>query len=293
MGKPRRLLTAAALAAAVVVVAAAGAARAAPPLTDPPPTLLPLEHWAMAPTPPPRPAAASINLTACTVAYQANRDGAAYLCCVDPSLGYCGGRLELAPKATVCTVDWRTFPVGLGQQCCFRARPDAAGRVPALTADATWARGPPQPPFLDVTCRAYGPCPDWAPHRPTVGNEGTPTEAVIRCGSHAPSAYRRCEVTVCSLVIRRTRGLNIPRNPQWRKKVPFCGPTTFGTSAQCCLQLKKWAERARCCRTCRRPGLKSTSWGCCTPGKRPAKTPKPTPRPSASPKPKWGPSSKK
>lgn len=281
---PRWALAAVALAAAMGVVAvvagAAGAATPSPPTPTPPAVGLvaasaaallppPSEEWELAPTTPPRPPAASINVTACTAAYAVSGDGPAFLCCVDPSLGYCGGRVELAAGGAVCTVDWRTFPAGPGQQCCFRPRPSSGGRAPVLTAGAVYGSGGPRAPFLDLTCTTYGECPKGAPRRPTAELEATPTETVTRCGSWASGSYRRCDVTVCVVEpSRMARLVTGPRLTRWSAPVPFCGGRTFGTVAQCCQYKKKWIERARCCRGCKVPGQRVSSFGCCVPGRR-------------------------
>lgn len=265
---PRRFVATLALAAALGVAAAPGrCAAAASPTPRPPSASPPSGVRRLAPTPPPRPPAASINITACTAAYKASHDGGAFLCCVDPSLGFCGGRLEAAPDGALCTLDWRTFPSGPGRQCCARPRPDAAGATPPLTATAAWARTGPRPPYIDVTCRAYGACAANAVTRQSQPNEKSPNETVTRCGSWAPASYRRCDARVCVSRRARNRGINVRMDGRWKKTL-FCGRSAWGTAAQCCQYKKTYAERTRCCRGCRVPGRPATSWGCCWPGKK-------------------------
>jgi len=205
------------------------------------------------PLPPPRGPAASIDTSACLAAYRGDGDAVAYLCCVDPSLGFCAGRIEYDPDGAVCTYDWVSVDElsPRYKQCCVR-RTDGAGPGPAPAGLVG-----PGAPRLHVDCKYVGLCPAGVPRTPTAADAPTRTEAVGRCGSWAAAVYTKCDVIQCGS----------PRTGRIKVRPTLCG--WFGTAAQCCLRLKQWWRRNKCCRTCRVPGRRRSSMGCCYPGKRP------------------------
>lgn len=300
---PRGWMTTLLVAAAVALTVSRPAAAIDTPTPAPvvtpsppssPPLSLPLGSIGV-PRPPPRPPATTINATACLAAYRASGDAAAYLCCIDVSLGYCAGQgLEFGPDGEVCTVDWKlSLPLG-GRQCCFRALPPEGAangdggpppRRPPVGPTGSYGAG--VSPSLDVDCRAYGWCRRTERTRPAPPAEaGAPgwvtAEAVTRCGSWAPDVYRRCDVTLCrfhnevgSAGGRVGRGLRLPPAAD-PGGVAFCGSKRntrlgFGTPAKCCLRRSSYWARVRCCSTCKRRLVRGRSaFGCCWAGPRPS-----------------------
>jgi len=223
---------------------APAAAAAAP---SPPPGLRPTS--APTPTGPtrvlrsPEPTAAGAP-AACLAAYRTHRSVAAYLCCVDPSMGFCEDALEFRARGQVCSVDSTDRD---GGQCCFTDPSGAAGGG-ALATGAV----------LQVECRTLNvdnPCRGCT-------TPGTPecADRLLSCASVDPKVYNRCTTQMC--VARPSR-----RKGRITVRPTLCG--WFGTAAQCCLRLKEWWRRNQCCRKCRVPGVRRSSFGCCYPGKKP------------------------
>ncbi|OSX81011.1 hypothetical protein BU14_0027s0037 [Porphyra umbilicalis] len=181
---------------------------------------------------------------ACLAAYRSHRNVATYLCCVDPSMGFCEDGLEFRPRGQVCSVDSLDRE---GVQCCYTDTTGTAEGV-ALASGSV----------LEVECRTLN------VERPCRGctKAGAPecADRLLSCGSVDPKVYNRCTKQKC--VAR-------PGNRKGRIRVrpTLCG--WFGTAAQCCLRLKEWWRRNQCCRKCKVPGLRRSSFGCCYPGKKP------------------------
>jgi len=237
------------------------------------------------PLPLPRPPPESIDVIACAAAYATTGDAATYLCCVDPSLGYCAGvGFEHTRSGEVCTVDWTP---ARGTKCCFRA---ADGRTEPPLPGGNFGAHPP-PPALAVTCRRHGSCTAAATAGPPPGHaeprpDGPQTRAsaaaaagaqgeikVSTCSSWDLAVYSKCEVTLCDpspdhLSARRSRIV-----------VRLTACELWGTRAQCCMELPTWESRFACCRKCNVPGRRQSSMGCCYAGKRPEEPKKTTPPP--------------
>lgn len=195
--------------------------------------------------PPPPPTAT--NAAACLAAYRATAAddiGAipAYLCCVDPSMGFCETSIEFGAAQQVCSLD--SSELQGGGRCCYTQPP-----VGRRAGDG----GTP----LAVRCTRIAPCAGCTDAGAAAcGDRGG------GCASRAPATYRRCNVQVC--VAPKERKGRIARRIV---RPTFCG--WFGTTAQCCLMKKWWYQRVKCCRECRVPDWKRKSWGCCWAGPRP------------------------
>jgi len=206
------------------------------------------------PPPPLRPAAATIDVRACAAAYRASGDAVTYLCCVDPSLGFCAPvGVEHTRWGEVCTYNWRALDGG--SQCCFRATDGRAeGALPGGVFGGTRP-----PPRLTVVCRrVFESC---APARaaaaaaappaaslPATGPVRVGVEVAGRCGSWDGATYTKCEVLECPTPGRAGRG-----------KVRLTACQLWGTPAQCCMEHQEWWRRNKCCRKCRVPGRRPSS----------------------------------
>lgn len=250
---PTTAPTAAAAAAATAAATGATTTAAVPPVSTIPRGALlglrpssapfPAEEQNRDVTKPPPPAATDV--AACLAAYLAAPVEnvyaiPAYLCCVDPSMGFCDTSLEFRANREVCSLDTSERR---GGQCCF-SQPE----------DGTRAGDGGTP--LAVRCTSLlidSPCRECT----RAGAPGC-ADRPGKCTSLAADRYSRCDVGVCVVRGRRAR---VMVRPTW------CG--WFGTVAQCCLMKKMWWERVKCCRECRVPGWGRKSWGCCWAGPRP------------------------
>ncbi|OSX78701.1 hypothetical protein BU14_0103s0044 [Porphyra umbilicalis] len=193
-------------------------------------------------------------------------DAVTYLCCVDPSLGFCAPvGVEHTRWGEVCTYNWRALDGGF--QCCFRA---ADGRAEGPLPGGVFG-GTRPPPRLTVVCRrVFKSC---APARAAAAAAAPPAaslpatrparvgvEVAGRCGSWDGATYTKCEVLECPTRGRAGRG-----------KVRLTACQLWGTPAQCCMEHKEWWRRNQCCRKCRVPGRRPSSMGCCFPGTRPGR----------------------
>lgn len=185
-------------------------------------------------------------------------------------MGFCVAWVQAAPDGAMCTVDWKASVPAGGRQCCYRARrvwvagggPEPQPRPP-VGVDGSFGAG--VAPALDVRCHAHGSCAP--PDRTRPARAAAAAEEVTRCGSWAPSVYRRCQVTLC-VAARAPRWVWPPSPPAGG--VPFCSPRSFGTPALCCLSRKDYWERAKCCAACKPPPPHTKGFGCCWAGPRPA-----------------------
>ncbi|OSX79552.1 hypothetical protein BU14_0075s0042 [Porphyra umbilicalis] len=181
-------------------------------------------------------------------------DAVTYLCCVDPSLGFCAPvGVEHTRWGEVCTYNWRALDGG--SQCCFRATDGRAeGALPGGVFGGTRP-----PPRLTVVCRrVFESC---APARaaaaaaappaaslPATGPVRVGVEVAGRCGSWDGATYTKCEVLECPTPGRAGRG-----------KVRLTACQLWGTPAQCCMEHQEWWRRNKCCRKCRVPGRRPSS----------------------------------
>lgn len=154
--------------------------------------------------PPPRPPAWRVNTTACAARYRATHDAAAYLCCIDVSMGFCvAGLRTVSTLGGLCTLDWtRTLisrrPLLISTQCCVAQSGSARGvRWTINTAGVVVGAPPRSTPRLAVTCRRPAVCSAWKMRVRSPRGALLAAETAGRCGSWASWVYRRCERQLC------------------------------------------------------------------------------------------------
>jgi len=90
-----------------------------------------------------------------------------------------------------------------------------------------------------------------------------------RRSSWDPTVYTKYDMTACAD--------KWPRYHRMVVRLSAC--KLYGTAAQCCMLLPTYDRRDACCRQCRVPGRRPSSFGCCWAGTRPRQeTPKKPPQ---------------